>query len=235
MAFSMPLTSFLWPYFSDRLSPWYPNTWLTIPDVQDSAESLVVHLGSEMLIASSSEPGQWELIDIAELNVCTYLASTLSDQVADWESTPWSLFRDQECTSVNAADDVLGVFPDSCQQLQSAAEVQAITTLAAVSSFDASFRKESTAATAVSAVTASAGAAVNAGVSAAIGQAAASAGEIGQAVLSSGGGVGLAPVLDGLQSLGISARLPVRHARLVYSLASGVSWYATSLYCFHDT
>jgi hypothetical protein len=40
----------------------------------------------------------------------------------------------------------------------------------------------------------------------------------------------LTPLLDGLQNFGISARLPVRHARLLYSLASGVSWYVSC--CF---
>jgi hypothetical protein len=36
--------------------------------------------------------------------------------------------------------------------------------------------------------------------------------------------VGVAALLDGLQSFGITARLPVRHARQLYSLAAGSSW-----------
>jgi len=54
--------------------------------------------------------------------------------------------------------------------------------------------------------------------------AAANAGELGQALLSGGAGVGLFALLASLQSFTMVARLPVYHAHYVYNLADGFSW-----------
>lgn len=222
----MPLTTFLWTTES-RTNLWYPHTWLTMPNLPNSTELVAVHLGREVTIATASKPGaQWErVVEDAEMHVCTHPPESSGDisEEADNENV-WAEFEDQPCSSAEDGEWTLEVFLGTCKELQTDAEASAIAKLSSVSSFHTAWEQEATLSRVVSAVSAGLGGVTNAGVSAAISQVAASAGEIGQAVLSGGGGVGLAPVLDGLQTLGITARLPVRHARLVYSLASGVSW-----------
>ena len=221
-AMDWPFTNFLWPY--ERTYPWYPGTWAT---PLDGGQSIAARIETELAIATVSMPdAQWEGVEDAELHVCSHPGESLEEYTDETDTSDvWTWFEDQPCSS--AVDDdlwQLEVFLGTCKELQSEGEIAATATLSSVSSFNTAWEQELITARVVSVLSASAGGAVNAGVSTAIGQVAAAAGELGQAVLSGGGGVGLASILDGLQNFGISARLPVRHARLLYSLASGVSW-----------
>jgi hypothetical protein len=176
----IPLSNLFWDTEFDRTQPWYPYTWLTMPN---STVTTAVHIGSEVSVAFASEPGndlptQWEVVADPELHICTHPPETSRNNADDADhSGVWSEFENLPCKRADDEEWRLEVFLGTCIELQTDAETAASATLSSISSFSTLWQQEATTASVVSALSASAGGVVNAGVSAAIGQVAASAGQ----------------------------------------------------------
>eukprot|EP00892_Ulva_mutabilis_P000206 jgi/Ulvmu1/10186/UM006_0142.1 len=232
-------TMLLWESSHYRVSAWYPHTWARVLVQPDGAFGVLTVLHSFATSASRYADERRSVLSPDRLIIasCNRVGHSwlLTDSVA-CAHTDLPQSQLQQLTCGNSSDGGLGVqAAASCRAVATRLEDKVVVSVVeqGLQAYSAAQARESRVAAALGGGTAVAGAATNLVISQSMGLAAANSGELGMAMLSGGANMGISALVAGLQWLAMSARLPVRHCRLMYSLSAGSAW--ASLDVMSDT